>query len=143
VITALGGGLTGTAVDPLAEQPLALVTRMLSTTLLPFPAVKVTDRVPSPPVMVPPTIVHLYTAFGPAAGTEATSPVLPVQAAPGAVIAAEGPDNNVTVAVPVFEHPEPLATVTPSPTGPAASVENVIVGVSCPAVIEPLLIVQV
>jgi hypothetical protein len=85
---AVGGAETGMVLDELDEQlPTATVTESWSDPLV--PGLKVIDRVPAPPVIVPFVIDQLYVAPGPASGTEAESPDEPVQAADGALIADE------------------------------------------------------
>ena len=75
------------------------------------PAVKVTVRALAPPVIVPFVIDQAYVAPAPASGTEAVSPVVPLQADAGAVIEAEGGGVTVTFALPLA-NPTHFVSVT-------------------------------
>lgn len=90
VIVALGLELIVTLLLAVAAQPVALVTVTPSATVPLAPAVKVTDLVLPPAVIVPFVIVQAYVAPAPASATDAALPVEPAHTADGAVIVATG-----------------------------------------------------
>src|ERR1043165_4479986 len=106
--------VTLTLADFASVQPLASVTVTLSVSVPTAPAVKVMLFVPVPPVIVPLVIDQLYDAPAPAFATEATLPVVPVCAEPGAVIVAFGfgLTETVVTAEGALEQLLPLVTTT-------------------------------
>ena len=110
MIAALGAGLMPIDALPVALQPAAVVTVMLSATEPLVPAVKVIVR-PLFAVMVPPVICQLYVAPVPASGTLAL-PVAPAQTSVGAVIVAEGFAFAVTTTASLGVLAQPRESVT-------------------------------
>ena len=64
-----------TAAVPVLLHPLPFVTVTVKVVGPLLPTEKLMFREPAPAVIVPPLIVHLYTAPSPASGTEAVFPV--------------------------------------------------------------------
>jgi hypothetical protein len=109
--TADGGGVSETTWVELAVQVVGSVTVTPSVTVEPV-GVNETDALVELPPNVPPAIVQAYVAPGPELGTEAMSPVAPLQKPAGAAMATEGSGLTVTVALPV---PDPAGQPEPSP----------------------------
>src|SRR5512132_3665318 len=87
-------GVTVTFADFESPQPPAL-TAALSVSVPGGPAVNVIVRVPAPPVIAPPVIVHEYVAPAPASATEAVLDA-PESMDGGTVIVAFGIGLTVT-----------------------------------------------
>jgi hypothetical protein len=86
----VGKAFTITSREQEEEHPPVLLTVTVRCAVVPVPEAQETWRVPSPAVIVPPTMDHEYVAPVPASGTEAEFPVLAAQTLAGAVIVHTG-----------------------------------------------------
>jgi hypothetical protein len=138
-VTVESGGLIGTVSELLGLHPNAETTVTPRATLPEAPAVNLIVCVPTPDVIVPPEIVHVYLPPVPAEGTEAVLPVELAHTTLGAVIVA----GTVMVLVAPFVQPAAFVTKATSVIGrnwePAV---QAIVAVPVPDVITPLSIDQ-
>lgn len=110
VIAETGAATMGTVTLWVSMAPSAFVALQVSVTEPEVPAVNVTAFVAAPAVMLPPVAVHKYVNA--ADGALAKSPVVPVVAAGGAVMAQFGAGVMELLAVPVACVPEWFVTRT-------------------------------
>ena len=140
VISGAGAALMGIVAFALALQP-PLSTVTFSVTLPDAAAVNVIVFVPAPPVIVPLVIVHVYVA--PVCDATLAFAEVDAHTEAGALIVAVGEGLIGTATLPLFVQPAVDVIVMASATLPDEAAVKVIAFVPAPALIVPLVIVQV